>query len=213
MGCDIHLVLEYRRREEKVHKIEIPDGGEPITWTEKREWMWCDILPQFSDGTWGDRIYGMFAALAGVRDYHDRKLMEPRGIPSDITYTTLRRYADKVVPDDDFKTREEGDMDKGYMSESDAKDYVERGLSEYIEYYDKRNSYISGKYCSCPDWHTPSWCTTQEMEEAFNSVFMSSDGSINLETDYVEWMALLGAMKGYEASGEYECRAVFWFDN
>ena len=31
--------------------------------------------------------------------------------------------------------------------------------------------------------------------------------------DYEEWVALVGAMKGYEISGEYEVRAVFWFDN
>ena len=213
MGCDIHLVLEYRRRKEKVHTIEIPDGGNPITWTDGCEWQWCEIIPRFSDSTWSDRIYGMFAALAGVRDYHDKKLMEPRGIPSDITYTTLRHYADKVIPDDEYKARVEGDTDDGYVSESDAEDYIKRGLSEYIEYYDKRNPSINGKYCSGADWHTPSWCTVSEMGKAFNSIFLNGDGSINLESDYIEWAALLGAMKGYEASGEYECRAVFWFDN
>lgn len=63
-----------------------------------------------------------------------------------------------------------------------------------------------------PDYHSPNWCTTQEMEKCFNDVFLNlKDGTY--EGDYIEWMALLGAMKGYEASGEYECRAVFWFDN
>ena len=39
------------------------------------------------------------------------------------------------------------------------------------------------------------------------TIFNSSEG------DYIEWAALIGAMKGYEASGEFETRAVYWFDN
>ncbi len=39
------------------------------------------------------------------------------------------------------------------------------------------------------------------------------DENGNCNGDYIEWVALLNTMKGYELSGEYECRAVFWFDN
>ena len=31
--------------------------------------------------------------------------------------------------------------------------------------------------------------------------------------EYVEWLALAGAMEAIESDGNYECRAVFWFDN
>jgi hypothetical protein len=215
MGCDIHLTLEYRLRKEKVHKIDVPDGREPILLAEEREWQWGCIIPPHGESTWSDRVYGMFAALADVRNYYgnDIKPIKPRGIPYDVTWHTLRHYTDKVIPDDEYKEKVEKDMDRGYISESDAKKYVDDGWSEYIEFADERNRYISGKYCSCPDWHSASWCTTQEMEEAYKKVFLNDDGSIKPLADYIEWAALLGAMKGYEASGEYECRAVFWFDN
>ena len=90
------------------------------------------------------------------------------------------------------------------VSEEDAERWVKQGLSHYYE--------IGGwKYCSDPDTHSENWCTTQEMEDCVNRVFINNDGTF--ECGYIEWLALLGAMKGYEQSGDYECRAVFWFDN
>ena len=91
----------------------------------------------------------------------------------------------------------------GQCSASEAERWVENGDSVYYE--------VGGrKYVSDPDWHTPSWCTTAEMEECINRVFRNEDGEFY--GDCSEWLALLGAMKGYEADGG-ECRAVFWFDN
>ena len=52
------------------------------------------------------------------------------------------------------------------------------------------------------------WETNQELENCYKQVFKDS-----WEGDYIEWAALIGAMKGYEASGEFETRAVYWFDN
>lgn len=37
------------------------------------------------------------------------------------------------------------------------------------------------------------------------------DDEFGYET--IEWLGLIGTMEGIESSGEYECRAVFWFDN
>lgn len=48
------------------------------------------------------------------------------------------------------------------------------------------------------------------MEDCINKIFRNEDGTY--KEDYTEWLALLGAMKGYEMDGS-ECRAVFWFDN
>ena len=61
-----------------------------------------------------------------------------------------------------------------------------------------------------PTNQAPSWCTTSEMEDCINRIFKNEDGGY--KGDYTEWLALLSAMKGYEADGS-ECRAVFWFDN
>ena len=57
-----------------------------------------------------------------------------------------------------------------------------------------------------PDAHSPNWCTTQEMEDAIKEIFWNEEIQ-----QYV--FAFLGAMKGIEQNGAYECRAVYWFDN
>lgn len=63
-----------------------------------------------------------------------------------------------------------------------------------------------------PDAHSPNWCTTQEMEDAIKEIFWNEEMQ-QYVGDYIEWLALLGAMKGIEQNGAYECRAVYWFDN
>lgn len=173
MGCDIHLRLERKAK-------------------GQTKWQDCQILGY--ERCWSDRIYGMFAALADVRNYNDIEHLPVRGLPADASNRTLMLYGSQVV--------DEAKYDWQY-SKADADRWVERG---YSTYYD-----INGiKYCSCPDWHTPSWCTTSEMEDCINRIFKNEDG--NYKGDYSEWLALLGAMKGYETDGS-ECRAVFWFDN
>lgn len=173
MGCDIHLRLERKAK-------------------GQCKWQDCHIFGY--DRCWGDRIYGMFAALADVRNYNDVEHLPVRGIPKDATELTLMRYGYRIADKAEYD---------GQCSESEAERWVENGDGVYYE--------VGGrKYVSDPDWHTPSWCTTAEMEECINRVFRNEDGE--LYGDYSEWLALLGAMKGYEADGG-ECRAVFWFDN
>lgn len=174
MGCDIHLRLERKAKGQS-------------------KWQGCRIFGY--ERCWNDRIYGMFAALADVRNYNDIEHLPVRGMPKDAADRTLKLYGYQVAvvvkyPDWQY-------------SEEDAERFVKEG---YSEYYD-----VNGvKYVSCPDWHTPSWCTTAEMEDCINRIFKNADGGYI--GDYSEWLALLGAMKGYEAGGS-ECRAVFWFDN
>lgn len=173
MGCDIHLRLERKAKGQS-------------------KWKDCHILGY--DRCWGDRIYGMFAALADVRNYNDIEHLPVRGIPQDATERTLMRYGYRIVDKPEYDWQ---------CSASDAKKWVEEGYSDYYE--------VGGmKYVSDPDAHTPSWCTTAEMEDCINRIFKNEDGGYI--GDYSEWLALLGAMKGYEADGG-KCRAVFWFDN
>lgn len=68
-----------------------------------------------------------------------------------------------------------------------------------------------GEYYSDPDAHSYNWCTTEEMKNSFNTIFKDENG--NYVGDYIEWLGLVSYMEGLESSGEYECRAVFWFDN
>lgn len=188
MGCDIHLRLEKKLKKDKVWNEY---------YTEKAgEWRNCFIFK--SRETWSDRIYGMFAHLANVRNYNDCEHIPLRGLPNDCCDETLSCYGSVVCDEKKGKY-----YDWEYPRE-EAEEWVAEGLSYYFKIGDT-------EYCSCPDWHSPNWCTTQEMEDCINKLFKNNDGTY--KGDYIEWLALLGAMKGYEASGEYECRAVFWFDN
>lgn len=188
MECDIHLRLEIKLRKDKKWTDY---------YTEKAgEWKGCWILNPGQ--TWSDRIYEMFAVLADVRNYNDSEHLPLRGFPGDADRLTSQCYGLLVLDS------EPEECWSGACSKEKAEYYINKCGSHYFE--------IEGtKYVTAPDYHSPNWCTTKEMEECINKVFKDEDG--NWQGDYIEWLALLGAMKGYELSGEYECRAVFWFDN
>ena len=190
MGCDIHLRLEKRLKKEKVWNEY---------YTEKCEWQNCSIIP--FGRTWGDRIYGMFAALANVRNKWNIEHIPIRGLPNDACIDTLECYGKPVK--DEIKDAYE---DENFFLTSQAESWVKDGFSRYYEVRGR-------KYCSNPDYHSANWCTTQEMEDCINKVFKDGNGNFSPTAEPYEWLALLGAMKGYESTGEYECRAVFWFDN
>lgn len=161
---------------------------------EKSKWEPCRIFG-YGRNVWSEQDYRMFSVLADVRNDSELPHLPLRGLPHDAAKETLRCYGFVVA------TKAEYDWQ---VSEEDAERWVRQGLSHYYE--------IDGMgYCSDPDAHSPNWCTTQEMEDCVNRVFVKNDGTY--ECGYIEWLALLGTMKGYEQSGGYECRAVFWFDS
>lgn len=188
MGCDIHLCLERRLKKDKVWNEY---------YTEKAgEWKECNIFGY--NRTWGDRIYGMFAQLANVRNYNDLEHIPLRGFPNDCSDSTLGKYGYRVATE----------IKEEYYDWEVSRENAERWVKDGLSYFYKLNNI---EYVSGPDWHSANWCTTQEMEDCINKLFKEEDG--NYKGDYIEWLAPLGAMKGYEQSGEYEVRAVFWFDN
>lgn len=189
MGCDIHLRLEKRLKKDKVwNKYYTEKAG---------EWSNCYIFKSSSE--WGsERIYGMFAVLADVRNYDKMEHLPLRGLPEDCCKATLRNYCLYISPvKKDVYYEWECDKDK-------ADEWVKNNLSRYY-------TLDNVQWVSNPDYHSVSWCTTQEMEMCINEIFKNEDGVY--DGDYIEWLALLWTMKGYEVSGEYECRAIFWFDN
>ena len=96
MGCDIHLKLEKRKINKTyyTHQNFHPDGTiteeirETPEFKTSRDWHPVCL-------TWkGDRVYGMFAKLADVRNYFQQKI-EPiplRGFPEDATDNTKLAY-------------------------------------------------------------------------------------------------------------------------
>ena len=200
MGCDIHLHIEYRLKEEKVTVIREAkydnDGNEiqkAVTWKEKNNWRKYQYREE-----WSDRLYGMFAVLANVRNYHDLKHIDLRGFPDDAHLCTKEEYYLRVISDEEFEKY--GDHWRNCCSVSDA-----------IRWEGKRFTMNNCEYTEHPDWHSSNWCTTNEMRDAIDTVFKNEDGTY--KGDYEQWMGLLGTMEGLERTGEYECRAVYWFDN
>lgn len=217
MGCDIHLFLEKKLKKDKVTilmpEIVDDDGNvkqDEIKFVQKAseaKWTPCSLSRDKQNG-WSDRIYGMFALLAGVRNYGEFEQMIPdRGLPDDICDNTFFKYVS--IP---YKNENDSNEDNSYhpkfgcpcVSEDLAQRWVAEGTSVKMERYDE-------KFISSPDHHTPNWCTTEEMETCVNKLFFEKYGKWH--GDYEEWTSLVGYMKGVELSGDYECRAVFWFDN
>lgn len=83
MGCDIHLFVEYKRKEDK---------------------QWWNFGKQFLPG----RNYSIFGRMAGVRGT-DEPISEPRGIPKDVAWTTEEENTLFVT---DEKKEESGYVDK-----------------------------------------------------------------------------------------------------
>ena len=188
MGCDIHLRIEQKRK------------------TETDDWRLCELT---RENSWGDRVYGMFALLADVRNYWELEHLPVRGFPKDAANGTYLDYCYIVIPDEEYENKRDyyEDSKFHYVKESLADKWIADGSSEEIEFEScfKDNRKITG-----PDWHSASWCTVEEMRKCVNETFYK-DGKWT--GDYIEWLSLLGAMEGIEKSGEYDCRAVFWFDN
>ena len=141
------------------------------------------------------RHYGIFAKLADVRNYPSWGIVpicDPRGLPDNISYKAFDGLTLRVVDEGD------DELDEDECTRKDADKWVEKGYSEY--YREKR-------FVSIPDWHSKSWLTTQEFEEAL------SDTKIQYtKEEEPGYHAVLGSMKAYEEAG-FEARIVFWFDN
>lgn len=166
MGCDIHLFIEYR---------------------SKTGTGWRNLGAQFRLG----RHYGVFSALAGVRNYGGEisPVATPRGVPSDIGSSTREGYLCFVCQNPNSDGRE--------VTRERAAQWVETGSSNWVGEHHVTN----------PDAHSGSWLTGNEFERAIN---FTLEGKIIRDTD--DYQAVLAAMRSLENSG-YEVRTVFWFDN
>lgn len=78
MGCDIHMC------------VELNDWGwVPEKDTEERRWQ----LVIAEAASYGERNYGLFGILAGVRDSRLPLLVEPRGMPDDASLAACAESA------------------------------------------------------------------------------------------------------------------------
>lgn len=185
MGADIHMFVEYRNK--KRAQEDKQNGRKPY---------WYSYGDHMNPG----RNYTLFAVLAGVRgNYEDS--FEPKG--------RLER------------------VEMGYMSGSGAHLYIvdkptnevrEEGCCsrEQAEIWAQYGSkIIEDKWVEHPDWHSHSWMTIEELEEAFEryKVHATQEWGEPITDVPLEYRALLASMKALEDGGENEVRVVFWFDN
>lgn len=163
MGCDIHPFVEYRRK-----------GSE----------HWQGMGGEMSPG----RNYRVFGALAGVRSDLPA-LVEPRGIPDDLSFWTADSYWLGIT--------DKGDEIEGMCTPDQAEEWVEYGARYRVHEADGR------KWVSTPDAHTETWLTGEEWRAAVASV----------DQEWTPAYKAIGAMlKSFEDDG-CETRVVFWFDN
>ena len=190
MGCDIHLKLEYRKKNPK-----------PTDYEYEKKWRTSSLT--YSE-CFSERVYSVFAYLADVRNYDGVDTLEIRGFPEDASENTIMAYSALIVPDDEYESRFKYD-DKPIIRESEANELINK-------YHYKTAKIWNRDFLMSYDVHSPNWCTTDEMAYVVKKVFYNKKKK-KWKGAYENWLALVGAMKAYEKTGEYECRAVFWFDS
>jgi hypothetical protein len=150
---------------------------------------------------------------------------QPKGIPSTLSHHVEWKYTLYVNEDGD-------ETDEYSCSRKSAEGWVESGVSEWCDEEKHRVTH--------PDWHTPSWLSTAEVEELVKRMETAQRLTIPAakkqqqellaaapdserwqdwsffdpmkDDSLMEIRSILAMMKGIEVSGG-EARLVFWFDN
>jgi hypothetical protein len=155
MGCDIHMYVEYKRKENT---------------------NWQDFGGRINPG----RNYSIFTNLASVRSNVTGN--KPKGIPDDVAYSSRN---DNLI----------------FIDESGGDDTVTRERA--LRWVKSGSKIVDDTWVTHPDWHSHSWATIEELEDAVNK---DTWGGAH------EYRAVLAAMKCLESDG-FDVRAVYWFDN
>lgn len=185
MGADIHMFVEYRNKERAQEDK-----------TEGRKPYWYAYGGRVNPG----RNYTLFAVLAGVRGQYDDSF-DPKGIlEKDEMGCISGREAHLYI------------LDKP-TSEIHEEGCCYREQAEKWAQYGRR--IIKDKWIEHPNWHSHTWMSIEELEEAFNryKAHATSEWGREVTDVPVEYRALLASMKALEDGGENEVRVVFWFDN
>jgi hypothetical protein len=171
MGCDIHAYIE---------KVETFNDG------CKHATCWARLSLQ--------RDYTLFALLAGVR-YHPRahgfSAGKTKGLPPDVLSYRVKEDAFLRIVDgerEDERTCTRADVESWPRYDN---------LCLPHPYYGDH----SDQYVMHPDWHSHSWMTVAELEQAQRH-YSSPD-----------LFAVLGAMRALNGDEPERSRLVFWFDN
>lgn len=196
-----------------------------VEYKRKDQDSWRDFGKRINPG----RNYWMFGMMAGVR-LEVPPVVEPRGIPNDLAYAAFDDWAIYVSDTQQEATSSDGGTYS--YSKAHAEDDVAKGYCQWVARGSQEKSFVT----NC-DWHTPSWLTADEFEQAIGGYLVKSGfqiGKLRLcapETmsalaeqktqdvqdenalRYIEeYWAILAAMRCFELQG-LDSRLVFWFDN
>ena len=156
-----------------------------VEWTydNREHWIpFCEVSLE--------RNYRLFGALAGVRDITYQQF-EPRGFPENAGWQARKSYSLYIV------------SDKELASEwNDVNVVVESRVSSFLQW---GSVPVDKDHISNPDFHTPSWLTTQELKIACKAI-------PDYTEDADEMLAIVTMMERLELMGR-QCRFIFWFDN
>jgi hypothetical protein len=203
MGCDIHVYIEYTDKKtlEKEKNGILNSNGVPI------KAYWRNFGGNLSLG----RNYWLFGILSkGVRSDIDNAF-EPKGIPpfDSLSNETRSDYAHYIS--------NENDDDDNYVTMEKA---IKWSNSYGVELYYRNPTDDKPTWVSGPDWHSHSWLTTDELEQALAIYHNMCVEANKNDPDYNNldslkeplYTAILSLMKSLESDGMV-CRLVFWFDN
>jgi len=132
------------------------------------------------------RYYKLFGILAGVRGGCEDPVAAGRGVPEDAAYMT--HSENRIYVCDDYPGER-------HVSREKAEEWIQNGHSKPIE-HNGRLVFVTD-----PDWHSHSWCTTDEFARVVERAEPSAP-----------YHAVLAAMRQFEAM-DIKSRLVFWFDN
>lgn len=181
MGADIHMYVEYSNKEKPEH-------------LDRR--YWSDFGGRINPG----RNYSMFGLIAGVRDNRHPPVVEPRGLPDDLSWPASNDAS--MIISDDCQDEE------GYTSSSQAESWVKAGYSEYILDHEGEPYRVTN-----PDWHSHTWLTPDEFGQAIERYKELFKDDTYGNCPGIEYIALLAAMRALENDGKNDVRVVIWFDN
>lgn len=197
MGCDIHMYVEYKRKNKSVWENGdyFTKGG---TWAEEDGYERKELH--------GSRNYTLFTTLAGVRDYGEGSPMvaEPKGLPEDVT-DYVKQESDEDGCDGhthswltlkelkDFQATEPRINYSGMISPEQAKALDEEG---------KRPN---------------SWCQWTNHEDYVRREWTENNPTLVPLIEKLERRAfeLLQSDwdEKYDPAHDQDIRIVFWFDN
>jgi hypothetical protein len=190
MGADIHMYVEYR--DKKVAKERDVRGEKPY-------WL-----------AYGDRVnpgrnYTMFAILSCVRGEYEESFQPKGKLPREMMSWGASSDAFMHI----YPKKHEDKEWEGFVTLEKATEWATWGRQIIL------NENGEPTYIEHPDWHSHSWMSIEELEQAYKiyAEKASQEWGEEITRPHVEWMALLASMKALEGDDENEVRVVFWFDN